>query len=84
MEICEVWSIAPERIAAFFLSMDGVTAAGEGVYSFDGCTIRMAVLPNGAIGRYSIPRTRLCFTGRDEETRKIYRAFFVRFVSAGG
>lgn len=83
MEICEVWSISPERITAFLLSKNAVPAE-EGSYSFEGCTVRVTALPDGHIGRYPIPRTQVCFTGRDGETKTIHRAFFVQFASAGG
>lgn len=84
MEIREVWSISPERIADFLLSSGGVLHEDANAYCFNGCTVRVTVLPNGSIGRYSIPRTQVCFTGKDAETEKLHRAFFVRFVSAGG
>lgn len=83
MEICEVWSISPERIINFLLSRNGVPAE-DGSYSFDGCTVRVTALPDGLIGRYPIPRTQVCFMGKDEETEKLHRAFFVQFASAGG
>ena len=84
MEICEIWSIAPERIGAFLRSIGGLRREGEDVYVFEGCEVRLTRLADRTLGRVSLPRTELRFSGEEEATRRIYRAFFLNFLSEGG
>ena len=84
MEITEIWSISPERIDEFLLSIGGILQEDTGVYSFDGCQVRLTVLPDRMIGRFPICRTQVCFSGEKEKTEKIHWAFKLRFLSAGG
>ena len=84
MEISEIWSVSPRRIADFFLSIGGAPAQDEPRYSFAGCTVRLIPLPDRALGRLSLCQTQVCFSGEDVETERIHRAFFLHFLSAGG
>ena len=83
MEISEIWSVSPERITAFLLSIGGTAQEGR-LYSFDGCQVRLTALPDRAFGRLSLRRTQVCFSGGDAATEQIHRAFVLRFLSAGG
>ena len=84
MEITEIWSISQERINEFLLAIGGIPLEDAGGYSFDGCQVRLTVLPDRMIGRYPICRTQVHFSGEEEKTERIHRAFKLRFLSAGG
>ena len=84
MQITETWSIAYERIAAFFSVQEDVRAEGEGRYFFGGCEIRLTPLPPRRVGRFCFPQTRAEFDGLEEDRDTIHRRFVLQFISAGG
>ena len=84
MEIREIWAISPERIEAFFLSQDGGSRRGEGLFAFGDCRVRVAVLPERQMGRFRFPQTQVDFEGPEEETEALHRRFILQFISAGG
>lgn len=84
MDICEIWSISIERIAAFLSSHDEVLTYSGDHFSFRGCDISLAVLPDHRVGSFLFPRTQVCFSGPASDTEEIHRRFVLQFISAGG
>ena len=83
MVIDENWGISTARMADFLSGQPDVTAAAE-TFLFRDCRIRLTPLTGNAMGKWSIPRTRLEITGSPEAVREIHRRLFLRFLSAGG
>ncbi|MDO5401289.1 MAG: hypothetical protein Q4F17_09995 [Eubacteriales bacterium] len=79
MEYCEVWSIPPDRLAAFFRQHALEDADG---FLWEGCRIVLTALPPRPMGPWPMPQTRVEISGPNAEN--IYRQFFQTFISAGG
>ena len=84
MRITEIWSIADERIAAFFSGREDVRANGDGSFSYGRCAIRITPLPERAMGSFRFPQTKVEFNGPEAEAEAIHRRFALQFISAGG
>lgn len=81
MEYREVWSIPLDRISDFFARN---SRREENGFFWDGCRITLTQLPPRPMGPWPIPQTQVCIRGPKEQAQKIYRRFFLTFVSAGG
>ncbi len=84
MEIQENWALPAERIEAFLMSGEGVCRLGPGHYAFGKCRLRLTARPPEKLGPITVPRTRLTYSGPEEDTEKLRRIVTLNFLSAGG
>lgn len=83
MEYSGCWGISAERIHAFWRQQSDVSFDGT-FYWYGSCRIAVRPLPDRLLGRWPMPQTQVEFTGDDPDTQRIYRRFFLQFLSAGG
>lgn len=79
----ENWGIALARIDEFFSAQSDVARVGERSFLFGNARIELEELPEKRMASLRMARTRVMITG-DEDADKIYRRFYLRFLSAGG
>ena len=79
----ENWAIDPSRVRAFFAAQPNTIETADG-FLLDGCQVMLAEDSGTLMGRWNIARTRLRFEGEPEAIERVYRRFFLRFLSAGG
>lgn len=83
MQKTELWAVESSRIADFFHNQQDVSHTAPG-FQYGSCQIILEQLPLRKMGVLSLPQTRITFEGEESDLKKIYRRFFMRFVSAGG
>ena len=79
----ENWAIAPERIRLFFQAQPDVTETDTG-FQFAQCKISLQPCSGQLMGKWEQQRTIVILEGPDADTDRIYRRFFLHFLSAGG
>ena len=79
----ENWAIAPERIRLFFREQPDVTETETG-FQFAQCKISLRPCLGQPMGKWEQQRTIVILEGPDADTDRIYRRFFLHFLSAGG
>ena len=79
----EVWGVALWRCREFFASQKDVETLNENRFRYGDCVIELIPLPDRRMGSLVFPNTRLTFSD-GACTEKIYRRFYLRFLSAGG
>ena len=83
MVIDENWGIPIDRVRDFFARQPEGVQTPEG-FAFGDCRVRLTPLSGTAVGKWSLPRTRVEMEGPREAVEAIHRRFFLRFLSAGG
>lgn len=79
----ENWGISAERIRHFFTKQPNVCEK-EDAFQYHSCKITLEPTTSMIMGKWPMQRTRIRFEGPEEELEKIYRKFFLEFLSAGG
>ena len=79
----ENWAIDPVRIHSFFQEQPDVVETTEG-FVFGQCQIRLIPVSGQLLGKWQQQRTIVIIEGPDDDTARIYKRFFLRFLSAGG
>ena len=80
----EIWSVPLGRVRDFFLQQQDVTSLDETVFSCGSCRVTLTELPAALSGMWAAPRTLLRLEGEETDVARIYRRFFLQFLSAGG
>ena len=79
----ENWAVDEGRIRAFFSAQPDVTQTKDG-FTFGSCQIRLIPVSGQLLGKWQQKRTIVIMEGPDDDTARIYKRFFLRFLSAGG
>ena len=79
----EIWAIPSAQVKAFFQQQPDVTVLAQS-FRFGVCFIAVAELPPRGDGFWRMPQTKITIEGPEDDLNKIYRRFFVQFISAGG
>ncbi len=80
----EEWAVDITRLERFFLSFENAVLMDNGIINCENCIVRLEALPPRPFGPLKLPRTRLEISGGAESASRLYRAFFIHFISAGG
>ena len=80
----EIWSVALERVQAFFCDQPDVTAESNERFRFRSCRILLTELAPGGTGIWAAKRTKLSLEGEAADVETIYRRYFIQFLSTGG
>lgn len=84
MEYKENWGVPCGRVRDFFASQSDVESLGGGSFRHGDCLITVKPLPERGSGPFRGKRTSVEMSGPEEETERIHKRFFLRFLSAGG
>ena len=79
----ETWSVSIQRARSFFREQPDVTETETG-FQFAQCKIRLQPCSGQLMGKWEQQRTIVILEGPDADTDRIYRRFFLHFLSAGG
>ena len=79
----ENWAVDPVRVRSFFAAQPGASETADGFF-LDGCRVTLTAVPGTLLGKWAMTRTLLRLEGDEEAVCRVYRQFFLRFLSAGG
>ena len=82
MVLQENWGVSVSHAEAFFAAQPDVEQTADG-FRFGSCRITLQAGTN-QVGPWTQVRTVLSLEGEEDDVRRIYRRFFLRFLSAGG
>ena len=77
-----IWAVKYDTICGFFEEQAGVINPQSGYYIIKNAKITVSALPDKKTGIIMLPQTRVLFDGAGAE--ELYKAFCMRFLSAGG
>ncbi len=80
----ETWAIARSRIEEFFRSQADIVPLDDGGFRCGSAVARLQGLPNRKLGSMEMFQTIITIDGDPEDAQRLYRRFFMRFISAGG
>ena len=80
----ELWAQKAGRIEEFLGSLPELVREAEGFYSGRDVRVSVIQMPDRQLGSLRFPQSRVIFEGSGEVFDSVYRAFVLRFLSAGG